>query len=111
MSNSMNRRTLLKKGMLMAGGLSLAPALITTLGARPVNTCYNDLRITDASVMLNAPKELKARLFANENPFGPSPKAKQAIQDAMAQSYQYPFMFARELMQTIADSEGLTPDN
>ncbi len=95
----------------MAGGLSLAPGFINKLGARPVNTCYNDLRITDASVILNGPKELKARLFANENPFGPSPKAKQAIQDAMAQSYQYPFMFAKELMQTIADAEGLTPDN
>jgi len=111
MTNTMDRRKLLKTGMLMAGGLSLASGIINKLAARPVNTCYNYPRITDASVVLEGPKELKARLFANENPFGPSPKAKQAIQDAMAQSYQYPFIFARELMQTIADAEGLLPDN
>ena len=111
MSSTMDRRKLLKTGVLMAGGLSLASGLINKLGAKPVNTCYNHDFISDQSVILNGPEDLKARLFANENPFGPSPKAKQAIADALAQSYQYPFVFARALMQKIAETEGLTPDN
>jgi histidinol-phosphate aminotransferase len=107
----MDRRKLLKTGMFMAGGLSLAPGLFNKLAARPANICYTHEFISDESVILNGPEDLKARLFANENPFGPSAKAKQAIGDAMAQSYQYPFMFAKELMQKIADFEGLSPDN
>jgi histidinol-phosphate aminotransferase len=111
MSNKMDRRKLLKTGMFMAGGLSIASGFMNKLAARPVNTCYNYEFISDESVILNGPEDLKARLFANENPFGPSAKAKQAIEDALAQSYQYPFMFAKELMDKIADTEGLTPDN
>ena len=111
MSNKLDRRNLLKKGLLMAGGLSITPSLLSKLSAAPVNTCYNYDFISDQEAILGAPVELKARLFANENPFGPSPKAKQAIQDAMAQSYQYPFMFAKELMQKISDTEGLKPEN
>jgi len=111
MSNTMDRRKMLKAGVFMAGGISLASGLLNKLAARPVNTCYNHAFISDESVILNGPEDLKARLFANENPFGPSAKAKQAIAEALAQSYQYPFMFAKELMQRIADFEGLTPDH
>jgi len=111
MSTNMDRRQLIKKGMLMAGGLSLMPGLMNQLGAKPINSCYRHPYVSDFSTILNGPKELKARLFANENPFGPSPKAKQAIQDAMAQSYQYPFMFAKDFMQTLATAEGLAPEN
>ncbi|MEO6313768.1 MAG: histidinol-phosphate transaminase [Chitinophagaceae bacterium] len=111
MSSKMNRRNLLKTGMFMAGGLPLASGLINKLGARPVNTCYNDRFLSDSAIILNGPEDVKVRLFANENPFGPSPKAKLAVQEALAQSYQYPFVFAREMMKKIADAEGLTPDN
>jgi len=111
MSTKMDRRKLLKTGVLMAGGLSIAPTLFNKLGARPVNSCYNYDYISDEQAILNGPEELKARLFANENPFGPSAKAKQAIEDALAQSYQYPFMFAKELMEKIAGFEGLKSEN
>lgn len=112
MSNAMDRRKMLKTGLLMAGSMSVVNGLLNQAQARSVNTCYNYQPewITDKSAILGAPTELKARLFANENPFGPSPKAKAAIADAMAESYQYPFVFARELGKKIADFEGL-PDS
>ncbi len=111
MSNKMDRRKLLKAGMLVAGGLPLTSGFLHKLAATPVNTCYNYEFISDQAAILGAPVELKARLFANENPFGPSQKAKQAIHDAMAQSYQYPFMFAKEFMDKIAETEGLKTEN
>lgn len=111
MSNKMDRRKLLKAGFLMAGGLSVGQGFINAVAARPLNTCYLNDFISDASVVLNGPSELKARLFANENPFGPSAKAKQAITDALPQSYQYAFAIARELAQKIADYEGLPAEN
>ena len=111
MSTTMDRRKLLKAGMLMAGGLPLVPGFINKLAATPANICYPENFDTDQSAILNAPVEIKARLSANENPFGPSDKAKQAITEALAKSYQYPFMYARELSQKIADHEGLTNDH
>ncbi len=117
MSTSMDRRKLLKTGIFMAGGLPLASGFFNELAAKPANTCYNDILIqnewlsSDQEAVFNAPAELKARLFANENPFGPSSKAKKAIEEAMGQSYQYPFMFARDLSKLIADNEGLQTEN
>ncbi|RZK31011.1 MAG: histidinol-phosphate aminotransferase family protein, partial [Hymenobacter sp.] len=60
--------------------------------------------------LLAAPVELKARLSANENPFGPSSKARQAIDDSLNTCYQYP-MQARDLVQQIAEYEGLKPEH
>jgi histidinol-phosphate aminotransferase len=111
MSAIMNRRSLLKSGLMLAGGMPLAAGFLQRLNAMPVNTCHVSGYLSDEKIITGAPLELKARLFANENPFGPSAKAKQAITDAMAQSYQYPFMFARDLMKKIADFEGLPTDN
>ncbi len=111
MSTSMDRRKLLKAGIFMAGGLPLASGFFNELAAKPANICYQDDFISDQAAAFNAPAELKARLFANENPFGPSAKAKKAIEEAMGQSYQYPFMFARDLSKLIADNEGLKAEN
>ena len=57
-----------------------------------------------------AQPELKARLFANENPFGPSEKAKQAIIESLSTSYQYPFMHLEQLSEKINTFEGLGKD-
>jgi histidinol-phosphate aminotransferase len=54
---------------------------------------------------------LKARLFANENPFGPCDKAKQAIIDTVPMSYQYPFRSMPELTGKIADFEKIKAEN
>lgn len=67
--------------------------------------------LTDREIALRSPRELKARLFANENPFGPSDKAKKAILEALPTSYQYPFMFLDDIYKKIADHEGIQPEN
>jgi histidinol-phosphate aminotransferase len=111
MPNQINRRDLIKKGALLAGGLPFAASFLNSLQATPTTSTSHLLGSnsfeSDAYYGMNAPAELKARLFANENPFGPSPKAKQAIMDAMNTSFQYPFMFTRELTDKIATYEGI----
>jgi histidinol-phosphate aminotransferase len=114
MSANINRRKLLRAGMLMAGGLPVIPGFLNEIAARtkpPLNICYTEDTNSDQYAVLNAPAELKARLNANENPFGPSAKAKQAIEQALSQAYQYPFMYARDLAQKIVDFEGLKTEN
>ena len=122
MGNKISRRQLLKTGALLAGGLPIASALLGRAQASPFHPSGNGITgadilqpgskgWTEREIALNAPGELKARLFANENPFGPSDKAKKAITEAMPKSYQYPFMYLQDLYQKIADHEGIKPEN
>ncbi|MCF6401279.1 histidinol-phosphate aminotransferase family protein [Chitinophaga filiformis] len=111
-TNSMNRRDWLKTTALFTGGLTMLPPALNRLQAAPAipvasnSTAYaNDLAIGP-----KLPANLKARLFANENPFGPSPNAKKAIMDSMLTSYQYPIRLMPELEEKICAYEGITPD-
>ena len=114
MANSINRRNWIKTSALMAGSVTFFSGAIEKLSAMPMkikSTLFND-HVTDEEVILNAPPmAMKARLSANENPFGPSPAAKKAIQDALDMSYQYPFLKSGELTGKIASYEGVTINN
>ncbi|HKZ38909.1 MAG TPA: histidinol-phosphate transaminase, partial [Chryseolinea sp.] len=67
--------------------------------------------VSEEMIKRQAMADLKARLSSNENPFGPSEKAKKAIVDAIDKSYQYPMKTLQELTKTIATYEGLTPEH
>lgn len=117
MGNKISRRQLLRQGAFLAGGLPIAGGLLGKAQASPPYIPGHSV-VTPGSrgwvereIALGAPGELKARLFANENPFGPSDKAKKAITDAMPKSYQYPFMYLQTLYQKIAAHEGVKEEN
>ena len=117
MAASMNRRNWLKSSALLAGGMTVFSGSINSLLAKPVRMAGKKLvaesmnLATDESVLLAAPGPMKARLNANENPFGPSAKAKKAVMDALDTSYQYPSVYTRELVNKIAEYEGVKPEN
>lgn len=50
-----------------------------------------------------------ARLSANENPYGPGPAAREALQQAIAEGWKYSFGEEMALKKLIAEREGLTP--
>ena len=52
-----------------------------------------------------------ARLIANENPYGPSERARKAIIDSLPTAWQYPMGNDRQLKTLIAEREGLAPEN
>jgi len=52
-----------------------------------------------------------ARLSSNENPYGPSEKVRKAIMDNMDVVCRYPFSYQDELLQAIADWEGVSKDH
>jgi histidinol-phosphate aminotransferase len=112
MGNSISRRSLLKRGALLAGGLPFAGSLLDKVQASPIITHPDHTSSfsmpdswTEREIALNAPVPLKARLFANENPFGPSDKAKHAIMEALPTSYQYPIRSMGELVEKISNFE------
>jgi len=112
MANSLNRRNWIKSSAFMAGGLAFFSGTINKLAAMPARAFKPSARsLNDKEVITNAGFELKARLLANENPFGPSAAVKKAIQDAVDKSYQYPFMLLPQLYDKIATYEGVKPQN
>lgn len=113
MANSINRRNWIKSTALLAGSTAFFSGAFTKLAAMPKSlqkSMFGD-RLADQAAVLQSPPVMKARLLANENPFGPSPAAKKAIQEALDLSYQYPFMRMRELTGKIADYEGVKQSN
>lgn len=51
------------------------------------------------------------RLGSNENPYGPSSKAREAIQRSIGEGNRYAFDQSQELKEIIAAHEGVTPDH
>jgi histidinol-phosphate aminotransferase len=113
MANSINRRNWIKASALMAGSVTFFSGALNKLSAMPMkvkSTLLGSDRVIEQDILQGAPA-MKARLSANENPFGPSPAAKKALMDALETSYQYPFMKSRELMGKVAEYEGVKQNN
>lgn len=119
MANQINRRNWIKTSALLAGGITYFSNSVSGLLAKPtsnsvINGAKRSFTISEEELLAQAPPTLgvmKARLLANENPFGPSAKAKEAIKAAMDTSYQYPFMYYGQLVDKIAAFEGVDKKN
>ncbi len=53
----------------------------------------------------------RIRLSSNENPFGPSPKVREAIVNTFDLACRYTYGHEKKLKAMIAEREGLTPDH
>lgn len=112
MATIINRRKWLKNGLLAAGALPLASSFVNNAAARPAFACYPEELISDdAGAIDHFAVEIKARLSANENPFGPSPAAKKAIEGVLDSSYLYPFQQVNALAARITEYEGVKQEN
>jgi histidinol-phosphate aminotransferase len=108
MGTQLNRRSWIKSGAVLAGSLALFSGNVSAFASSPAeNTVTEALEFeSDEAFFQNAVADVKARLSANENPFGPSAKAKQAITEALNMSYRYSFS-SGELSSKIIAFEGL----
>ncbi|MFT4154686.1 pyridoxal phosphate-dependent aminotransferase [Parafilimonas sp.] len=102
----MNRRSWLKKSSLLAGAAAFAPSVLNHVTATPARKIAAGMP-SDFEMARNVPGVLKARLFANENPFGPSEKAKQAIIESLATSCRYSINEETVFKEKIQAHEGL----
>jgi histidinol-phosphate aminotransferase len=110
MTKSFTRRDWLKSGLLAATGIMAAPAL-----AMPEK---NLIQYAPNSVLREylptkylTETALVARLNANENPYGPSPKVIQAIANSVSEGNRYGHGDAAKLIAMIAEKEGVKPEN
>ena len=105
MKNNLTRRNWFKSSLAITAGLTMAPSLAAKLMAAPVSEAEKfhwGLKKTSAS---------KIRLNANENPYGPSDKARQAIIQILSEGNRYPFQVIRELKSVLAKKEGVSPEH
>ena len=110
---TINRRQWLRNSTLVTGSLAFLSGNFSDLLAAPANNVgykSKTFTISEEELLLSAPPDLKARLSSNENPFGPSLKAKKAIQEAIDKSYQYPRKYTGALAEKIAEYEGLATE-
>jgi len=103
MKNSISRRDWFKSTLALTAGMTITPALVNTLMAGPVSEAerayFTGKKIAGAKVRLNS----------NENPYGPSDKAKKAVLQSLTEANRYAFHELEELQKIIADKEGVDP--
>jgi len=96
-----NRRSFMNRSGLMLGLTGLSASAGAT--AKTLTKLKNSLRYGPAPGI--------AKLNANENPFGPSPKAIKAMQLASEQGAYYVGESVPRLKAMIAERHGLTPEH
>jgi histidinol-phosphate aminotransferase len=114
MSQKINRRNLLKTAALFAGGAGLAPHI--SLAEMPPlrqlkNGRINISPLYDEFVPDPSDVPLTARLNSNENKFGPSPKALEALKSQAERGNLYGWNAITVLQEKIAEVEGVSPDH
>lgn len=103
MKTTFNRRNWLKSSLLVA------PMAIGALAMPKLRASENTFLLEGESELDLGRKIIK--LNANENPYGPSPLAKDAIIASMTKGNLYPRQFVKKLKKAIAEQENLSEDH
>lgn len=113
-THKLNRRNWLRKATLAGASLAAAPfALNAAPGLLPASASVREIlpSLEWERGLSSARPKLKARLLANENPWGPSPNARLAIMEAAASGNRYQHEAAGKLRAMIAAYEGVSEDH
>lgn len=98
------RRQWLKSALAAGAGLPLSLTIADQLMAAPVSRAE---RLHGIEPVRNGKLVL---LGSNENPYGPSDKARKAIVESMKEGNRYAHGVAQELKKVIAQREGVAPE-
>jgi histidinol-phosphate aminotransferase len=105
MRSTLSRRDWFKSSLTFGAGLALTPTLVEKLMAAPVSEAERLHGVNP--LLLNG----TVRLGSNENPYGPSPMARKAIQERITMGNRYVYEESGELKALIASREGVTPEH
>lgn len=107
---NLSRRAWLKTSALSLGTISAFTSLPIQATSAKNQATYKSL-VREIPVIDNFQTPMRAQLLANENPFGPSPKAQQAIMNSISEGNRYGHADAQYLIELIAEKEGVKPAN
>ncbi|MFM8914287.1 MAG: pyridoxal phosphate-dependent aminotransferase [Flammeovirgaceae bacterium] len=100
---NLTRRNWLKSSLGIASGFVVTSSLVNQLMAAPASKAEREFFATHT----NGNK--KVRLNANENPYGPSEKARKAVVDILNEGNRYAFNELDDLKKVIAQKNGVDP--
>lgn len=109
MMKSLNRRDWIKSSLAVAGGLVASPSLAFKSSKYLIHAPSSVLREFVPEFTMDESRIL-AKLNANENPYGPSPKVIQAIAESVSQGNRYAHGEAATLISMIAEKEGVSEE-
>jgi histidinol-phosphate aminotransferase len=113
MNSTINRRSWLKQSALAAGGIMTSMAVASDIMAKPafgMTPIYNNSLAENYHVIFQERDAIKARLLANENPWGPSKKAITAIAESASKGNRYVYSSSRVMVDMLAQKEGVAAD-
>lgn len=103
MEKNFTRRNWLKSAAALGAGLPLSLAIAEELMAAPVSRAEQLHGIFRPGKLV--------RLGSNENPYGPSAKAREAIKASITEYNRYSFAESQAFKKILAEKEGVTPDH
>ncbi|WP_247232982.1 histidinol-phosphate transaminase [Telluribacter sp. SYSU D00476] len=117
MDQKIDRRNLLKSGLMTLGGLVAAPHLSMgafsnmPLSLDPENRIFRSPMVREYFLDEKVAPKILAKLNANENPYGPPMSARKAVAESVEGGNRYAWKELTDLMAKIAKKEGVTPDH
>ena len=109
-NNAISRRTLLKGALFTAGSVIAAPVIGQSSKTNSVVGSIPRIVPSNASNISYGPAFGVAKLNANENPYGPSPLALRAMEEAIKMGSYYVQEVPR-LKEMIAERNNVTPEH
>ncbi len=103
MSSRISRRTWFKSALVAGTAIPMGLSAVQELMAAPVSRAEMEFTAMKAGRLV--------RLGSNENPYGPSAKAREAIRLSVTEGNRYAFEQSEELLQLIAAKEGVSTDH
>jgi histidinol-phosphate aminotransferase len=94
-----NRRDWLKSTLSIAAAVTLSQQLMAAPVSEVERQQWGQPRASGVKIKLNS----------NENPYGPSDKAKQALRQIIVHGNRYAFDVQEEMKSILANKEGVTP--
>ncbi len=107
MTSPLSRRAWLRTTSVGVGGALLVPSALQALGRSAVSAAPNDLHAYAQQVAAERAAAGAVRLQSNENPYGMSPRAKQAMMDAWDEHNKYGSPAIALLKETYAKHVGV----
>lgn len=105
MKSHITRREWFRSAIAASATIPLSLSFVNELAAAPASKAEMDY----LSLFKSGAKLI--RLGSNENPYGPSAKAREAIKASIGDGNRYGFEISDELKQLLATKEGVSPEH
>jgi histidinol-phosphate aminotransferase len=102
MEKNISRRNWFKSTLAISAGAALSSSLISDLQAAPMSRAEREFFAGKGT-------GAKVRLNSNENPYGPSQKAREAVIQSLGEGNRYQFQAQEVLKRKLAEREGVDP--